>query len=57
MCLYMLHVSRTLVVEELPPANLDFVQAHGIRLVQIGVEGNKVGSHYGWDHARRSIKR
>ncbi|CAM9872749.1 unnamed protein product [Ascophyllum nodosum] len=31
----------TLVVEELPPANLDFVQAHGIRLVQIGVEGNK----------------
>lgn len=33
---------RTLVIEELPPANLDFVQAHGIRLVQIGVEGNKV---------------
>eukprot|EP00903_Cladosiphon_okamuranus_P008219 g7912.t1 len=31
----------TLVIEELPPANLDFVQAHGIRLVQIGVEGNK----------------
>lgn len=34
---------RTLVVEELPPANLDFVQAHSIRLVQIAVEGNKVG--------------
>lgn len=33
---------RTLVIEKLPPANLDFVQAHGIRLVQIGVEGNKV---------------
>lgn len=39
---------RTLVIEELPPANLDFVQAHGIRLVQIGVEGNKVRGREGW---------
>ena len=40
----MFRCCSTLVIEELPPANLDFVQAHGIRLVQIGVEGNKVGS-------------
>jgi len=37
------------VIEELPPANLDFVQAHGIRLVQVGVEGNKVmGAGWGY---------
>lgn len=34
---------RTLILEEYPEANLDFLQASGIQLFQFGVPGNKVG--------------
>ncbi|CAM9892604.1 unnamed protein product [Choristocarpus tenellus] len=32
----------TLVIEDLPHANYEFIRANGIKLIQIGVEGNKV---------------